>query len=141
MDSFNQTKNTDLLSDLQEPVNFNRASKGQRFANLLIDSIILGVAQNIFAAVLGLGTFESIGIGLIVNLAYYTCMEGFADGRTVGKMVTGTRVVSTNSEPLTTGRIMLRTVCRWVPFEPFSMLFGDAPWHDTWTDTTVVSSK
>lgn len=141
MDSLNQTKTTDLLSDLQESATFDRASKGQRFANLLIDGVILGVAQNIVAAVLGLGTFESIGLGLLVNLAYYTGMEGFADGRTVGKMVTGTRVVSTNSEPLTTGRILLRTVCRWVPFEPFSMLFGDAPWHDTWTDTTVVKGK
>ncbi|NML41446.1 RDD family protein [Chitinophaga sp. G-6-1-13] len=141
MDSFNQAKNSDLLSDLQEPVAFDHASKGQRFANLLIDGVILGVAQNIFAAILGLGTFEAIGIGLVVNLAYYTGMEGFGGGRTVGKMVTGTRVVSTNGEALTTGRILLRTVCRWVPFEPFSMLFGDAPWHDTWTDTAVVKGK
>ncbi|MGN7822817.1 RDD family protein [Chitinophaga varians] len=141
MDSFNQTKNTDLLSDLQEQASFEHASKGQRFANLLIDGIIVGVAQNIIAAVLGIGIYESILLSLVINLAYYTGMEGFAGGRTVGKMVTGTHVVSTNGQPLTTGRIMLRTVCRWVPFEPFSMLFGDAPWHDTWTDTAVVKGK
>ncbi|SJZ46725.1 Uncharacterized membrane protein YckC, RDD family [Chitinophaga eiseniae] len=141
MDTINQNKSSDLLSDLQETANLEHASKGQRFANLLIDGIIVGVAQNILAAVLTLGLMESILLSLVINLAYYTVMEGSAGGRTVGKMVTGTHVVSTNGEPLTTGRIMLRTVCRWVPFEPFSMLFGDAPWHDTWTDTAVVKGK
>lgn len=141
MDTINQNKSSDLLSDLQETANLDHASKGQRFANLLIDGIIVGVAQNILVAVLGVGMIESIGLSLIINFAYYTAMEGYGGGRTIGKMVTGTRVVSTNGEPLTPGRIMLRTVCRWVPFEPFSMLFGDAPWHDTWTDTAVVKGK
>jgi hypothetical protein len=36
--------------------------------------------------------------------------------------------------------VLLRTLCRIVPFEPFSA-FGGHPWHDKWTRTYVIDVK
>jgi hypothetical protein len=33
--------------------------------------------------------------------------------------------------------VLIRTVCRFIPFEPFSAL-GKQPWHDLLSDTDVV---
>jgi hypothetical protein len=36
--------------------------------------------------------------------------------------------------------ILLRTLCRFIPFEPFSF-FGERGWHDGLSDTLVVSTR
>jgi uncharacterized RDD family membrane protein YckC len=142
----------DLLADLDEIVVLKpAASKGQRFANYLIDLIItyiiaIGLVV-VLAAVLDWSgtnpdTLQDIPVlnYLIfsTSLVFYTAlMEAFNKGRTIGKLVTGTYAVKTNGKPLDFGTALKRGLCRIVPFEPFSA-FGEAPWHDRWTNTTVV---
>jgi uncharacterized RDD family membrane protein YckC len=38
--------------------------------------------------------------------------------------------------------LVIRTLCRFIPFEPFSFL-GATPrgWHDTYSDTYVIKKK
>jgi uncharacterized RDD family membrane protein YckC len=142
----------DLLGDLDEIVVLNYASQGQRFGNFIIDWIVT------FALLLGLGYIAGMlyGYGLIgesgldwfrgplsfittsvTGIAYYTFMEAFCKGRTIGKLVTGTYAVRNDGQPLTLKQAFLRELCRMVPFETLSGL-GPAPWHDSWTNTTVV---
>jgi uncharacterized RDD family membrane protein YckC len=61
-------------------------------------------------------------------------------GRTLGKLITGSKAVREDGTSLTWKDACLRSLSRMVPFEPFSAL-GGAPWHDRWTKTTVVRTR
>ncbi|MFM9944176.1 MAG: RDD family protein, partial [Bacteroidia bacterium] len=76
---------------------------------------------------------------ILVFLLYFIC-ERFA-GKTLGKLMTGTKVISVFDEELTTNQILIRTLCRIIPFEPISLFFSDTAWHDDWSDTVVVTKK
>ncbi|HMO60798.1 MAG TPA: RDD family protein [Ferruginibacter sp.] len=137
-----------LLTEFEQPHN-EPASTGQRFANYLIDIIVYYILVIILTIPTGLMTSMaygggSIGLYYLVALGtffgYYILLEG-GKGRTIGKMVTKTRVITTNGEPLTYSKVFLRTLCRIVPFEFISAFIGPQMWHDKWTDTMVVKDK
>jgi uncharacterized RDD family membrane protein YckC len=159
-----ETKSPETLSTLTEALETLAyvqplASKGKRFANLLIDDLIIYVvcavvAVNFFfpsvaatyrnpeqeanASVAFLWHF--VLIWYIVKFLYYLIFERFAKGRTLGKLCTRTRaVIYEDRSELTDSKVFVRTLCRLIPFEIFSG-FG-IPWHDSITRTTVVSEK
>ena len=96
---------------------------GRRVVATIIDGIIFGVVSGIFAQLFGtprtssgmnmtgLGTGGS-GALFVVVVLYYVLMEGLL-GRTVGKMVTGIKVVdeATGGNP-SMGQAVLRTILR-----------------------------
>jgi uncharacterized RDD family membrane protein YckC len=142
----------DLLGDIN--VEFEYASTGQRFLNWLIDYVLMIIAFIFILGLLsGLGgradgyaeenssglDFESYLVILAVYVGYYTLCESLFKGRTLGKLITGTRAVRTNNEPLRLKDAFLRSLIRIVPFEVFSG-FG-RPWHDSWTETMVVKIR
>jgi uncharacterized RDD family membrane protein YckC len=146
------TTNQDLLSDFN--VEFEYASRGQRFLNWLIDYVLIIVAYVfILASLFGLTgeannyadestsgfDFKSYIILLAFFVGYYTLCESLLNGRTLGKLITGTRAVKTNNESLTFNDALLRSLSRIVPFEVFSG-FG-TPWHDSWTNTMVIKVR
>ena len=122
------------------------ATKGRRFANLIVDVFsyeavifVSAVVATLSSASLGASIVEhSYIFGVAMMLAYYVGCEALF-GRTLGKLITGTRVVSETGEPATFRQVVLRTLSRMVPFEPFSCL-SDPPvgWHDRWSGTRVV---
>ncbi|MBL7864965.1 MAG: RDD family protein [Cyclobacteriaceae bacterium] len=134
------------------------ASLGKRFANLIIDIIAYYIVVFILSFVIGFimafvapeildsiaegeTSFEVYAFAYLVYFLYYFLMEN-TFGRTLGKLVTGTRVVDLHGNKPTSGAIFRRTISRFVPFEQFSFL-GSTPtgWHDRWTDTLVVDLK
>lgn len=135
----------DLLSEFT--VNLEMASHGKRFVNYLIDVIvyyaIIFVVLFIFPSLRYTLLFVSVmgryAILVGIFLGYYCAMETLTKGKTLGKMVTGTRAVDLEGNPITARAALLRSLCRLVPFEPFSA-FG-RPWHDTWTQTMVIDEK
>ena len=80
-------------------------------------------------------------ITLLVYLLYYFVLESLTQ-RTLGKLITQTKVVLENGEKPGADVIVLRSLARIIPFEPFSFL-GSIPrgWHDTLTRTFVVDVK
>ena len=64
--------------------------------------------------------------------------------RSPGKFLTGTKVVNESGGKPTFGQILGRSLCRFIPFEAFSFLFGDSSrvvgWHDKFSGTLVVKS-
>ena len=130
---------------------FVPASKGKRFGNLLIDYVAPTGLSFAAGAVVGLlmgastekSTLAIAGnlAGFAVYFAYHIIMEGTM-GRTLGKLATGTKVVDANGNRPTLGRAALRTLCRIIPFEPFSF-FGQEGrgWHDSLTKTWVIESR
>lgn len=83
-------------------------------------------------------------IGVFATLLYYITLEGWF-GWTIGKLVTGTRVVNEKGGRPGWKQVMGRTLGRFIPFEPFSLLFAnDADkrgWHDTLSKTHVVRRR
>lgn len=151
----NPEPNVNILDDVD--IALHQASGGKRFANWLIDRIVIYILWRIFFAAVGTkmvvlmyrggDTLTSIYIKLyltilVLDLFLLTAIEYLGRGKTVGKLVTGTRAVNEDGTPITFKTALLRTLSRIVPFEPFSALGNPAfPWHDRWTKTYVVDEK
>ncbi|MFC4633079.1 RDD family protein [Dokdonia ponticola] len=132
-------------------------SAGTRFANYILDLLFLLAFNFLFGIVLGviialispdsLSIFEQenllieYGLGFLCGMIYFTTLETLT-GRTVAKFITQTKVVAENGEKANFDAILLRSLCRYIPFEAFSFL-GDGArgWHDTLSKTRVISVK
>ncbi len=133
------------------------ASNGSRFVNYLLDSVFAVVTLFIGLLIVGiivslvLGTdLESTQPGDTVELlfllvffglyfGYYIFMEYYFEGRTLAKMITKTRVVTTDGYPISLGQAFGRTFSRLIPFDRYSILFGHGTcWHDSIPGTIVV---
>lgn len=156
----NATTSTDILQDFTTDSALEDASTGMRFTNYLIDLVafyvvtfVLGTLAYWILAVndIFLAYFEeestSIGdklidriLGLILYAIFYMVVEGFSKGRTLGKLITKTKVVHTEGRPLNFKDYVLRSLSRIVPFEQLSA-FSGYPWHDKWTNTRVVKIR
>ncbi|MEJ5104451.1 RDD family protein [Chryseobacterium sp. MYb328] len=134
----------------------HKASLGIRFLNNLIDlfiliilNLIITMISDILYALTDIEYFYFYGnsavwwqflIGNINCFIYYFSMENFLNGRTIGKYITGTKVISTDATKPTTQQIIYRNLARLVPFDGLSF-FGVNGWHDSWTDTRVINIK
>ena len=126
------------------------ASQGQRFGTMLLDMIFYFVFALILGAVLGLiGLGDLIQdmndtlLGFVILLIYYVPQEAFS-GRTLGKLITGTKAVKEDGTELSFGHALGRTLCRFIPFEAFSFFGGNGRprgWHDKIPKTKVISIK
>lgn len=144
-----ETTNDNILEDIQYEINLEPVSPGIRFANYIIDLIafyaimfLIGIiwglaALNTGATISDLGKLEQYVLSITLYLLIYSIMEGATKGRTLGKLVTGTIALKEDGSPITFGDAFLRSLCRLIPFEPFSA-FGYRPWHDKFTNTIVV---
>src|ERR1700761_7941592 len=99
------------------------ASRGRRLANTLIDSvayivvsIVIGVVSAVLKLTLNIDVIGFLGplFGIVVLLLYYIVGEALF-GRTLGKVVTGTRVVAESGGPAKLWQVVLRTLYRFVP--------------------------
>ena len=128
------------------------AGKGRRFLTYIVDYI--GLMAMVFVASVGIalgggadwlltmGTVGEYLFGIGAMIAYYLLFEGLF-ARTPGKLVCGTRVVDEHGGPPNFGQVLGRTFSRFIPFEPFSLLFGSegTGWHDTLPKTRVVLTR
>jgi uncharacterized RDD family membrane protein YckC len=140
-------------------VDNHRASKGTRLGNSFLDGIFVQIAYSIITFIFGLAyalitgkaiyadsiendnkiNFYSTLVYLLFNVGYFILMEYYL-GKTLGKYITGTSVISIDGNKPTIGQIVGRTFSRLVPFEALSFL-GENGWHDSWSDTRVINTK
>lgn len=147
--SFNKTANL-VYTDYgnERTAQFSPASAGLRFANRIVDSVLI-----IYILLTNLASFEAFSIRyddmepavfLVLEipflLFYYIILEGIFN-TSAGKCATGTTIVNALGERPNIGQILGRSFCRLIPFEPFSFFGADARgWHDSITNTYVVES-
>lgn len=135
------------------------ASAIKRFLNCLIDASIVGLVNYFliykslepyyytgyynyyfYAAQLENARYTSTFVFYVFYFFYYVLLE-IKLGRTIGKMITKTKVSTISGERPNWVFILLRTLCRFIPLEQFSFLFNkDAiGWHDKFSKTRVIN--
>nr|WP_298791559.1 RDD family protein [uncultured Allomuricauda sp.] len=117
-----------------------------RFVHYLIDGIasyvLIFIGFTFSALVLPLTDDDAIFIFTLFLLlgglfGYYFLMEMMFQ-KTLGKFITKTKVVNKNGEKPTTGELVLRTFCRFIPFDNFSFMFTKNGFHDYLSSTKVI---
>lgn len=136
------------------------ANKGLRFANYLIDLILILVlvfvltsvfvllsdiigydAKPIISYIGEMNKLEEHLFGLLFTIPYYIFMEVMT-GRTIGKYLTGTIVVDHEGNKPNLETIIKRSFCRAIPFNALSFLGEKSRgWHDSISETYVVITK
>jgi uncharacterized RDD family membrane protein YckC len=157
-----QDAQQDLFTE-EEVFNYEHASVGQRFLNYLIDCLLMQYGLSFITGILiakimlaispetaynwfverkdSIDILASFYLISIVNfLIYYTICEKAFKGKTLGKLITGTKAIRGDGQELSFKNALLRSLSRIVPFEPFSA-FGGYPWHDSWTGTMVIKTR
>ncbi len=143
---------------LDYKVGEHKANKGLRFLNYIIDlfSIII-VTILFFGIIAGIITvinpesniiyeFENINplLDRILTTFFYVLLiflsEYLTKGRSLGKFITGTKVVMIDGSAPTTKDYFYRNLCRIIPFDQLTFLGGNG-WHDKISKTTVVNKK
>lgn len=139
------------MSNFLDPVEHSLATKGIRFANFIIDYILLLFVMFMLGALLFVVGMESslaifdvpfVGnlVGILIYFIYIFVQEASFKGRSLGKFITGTQAVMLDGSEPTLNAIFIRSISRCVPFEVFSF-FGTTGWHDAWSNTRVVMKK
>ncbi len=145
-------KNKILVDDYRDFVALRR----ERLINFLIDFFIIKIISLVLALRFDYDNYFVDGI-LSKNLSsfyptamllYYVPFE-FLFGKTLGKMVTKTKVVDLYGNKPTFKQIIIRYLVRLVPFEGLSFLGGSrnlasddkyrpVGWHDRLSSTYVI---
>ncbi|MEM6377222.1 MAG: RDD family protein [Bacteroidota bacterium] len=127
------------------------ASKNKRFANYMLDLLFYAL----FAFGMAVLYYSFIDSGDILleetttlndyifqyttYLAYYAISEILLGGRTLGKMITKTRVVDFEGKQPKPITIIGRSLARLIPFDALSFLAKDkGGWHDDFSKTMVI---
>ncbi|KQV45826.1 MULTISPECIES: RDD family protein [unclassified Duganella] len=134
----------------RERVSGEPASATRRFWTFVADTIAIRIGFLALEIVYGvcygleaLGELNGVkwwGVYIIFYVAYYVALEVLF-GRTVGKLLTGTRVVTSEGQALSIPTALLRTFCRLIPLEPMSFSLGETWWHDSLSRTQVVRTR
>lgn len=153
-----QVLDASLLFEITPSVVKQKASTTRRFFNFVIDYFIGGTILGILVgSFLGLvltllklqhwiaayqySTPAKLVMSVLVLIAYYTFCEYTFQGKTLGKLITRTRVVSLDDQPLKLGQVFRRSFARFIPFETVSFILGHRScegWHDRLSKTMVV---
>lgn len=144
----------DILVDMEPQL--VQASSGKRLANYFIDLILFYILLFILGMIIALTSPQSLEndtllsdnvlvdrlLSLILFGVYMSLIEGIFKGRTLGKLITGTKAVNADGSTLSFSTALGRGFSRIVPFEPFSALGNPPyPWHDKWTNTYVIDVR
>jgi uncharacterized RDD family membrane protein YckC len=147
----------DFAKKNQEVVLMKTAGLGTRFLNFIIDWIIIYLITVVFGFLLGVivamnspqsiffifkyGLFIEMSVHIFIGLVYYTILE-YTTGRSIAKFLTATKVVSCKGEKPALSFVLLRSLCRYIPFEWLSF-FGTSKtgWHDRFSKTRVINTS
>jgi uncharacterized RDD family membrane protein YckC len=130
-----------------ERISEELASATRRFWTFVVDQIVIWIGlfalQIAYGVAFGLEALQALdgikwwGIFLAFYVLYFVSFEVIS-GRTPGKVLTGTRVVTNDGRALSIPTALIRSLCRMIPFEPMSFSLGETWWHDSLSRTQVV---
>lgn len=129
------------------------ASPNKRFGNFVVDTLVVYaflyaldfIADFAYNEGYGgllfwlseMGQFGYTIFTIVITVIYQGLMETLTM-RTVGKYITNTKVIFRDGTKPGAGTILLRTICRQIPFDSLSYLGRRVGWHDSLSKTLVV---
>ena len=131
----------------------------KRMLAYLLDGIIIGIVSSLFDSLmtpfLSPVSFDWLGIAIVLNveflllfyLLYFILFDVLNNGITVGKAITGIRVVVDRPESITTKQHILRTLLKMISvlfsFIAFIVFVLTPQWtlHDSVMNTITVSKQ
>ena len=126
-----------------------QASRLKRFLNFVLDVTLWQLLTMILFVVLGLvakidlekwgDVFIYICLFLSFWIYFFGCEMAFQ--RTFGKIITKTKVVTTQGAKPSAKSVFIRTLVRGIPVEYLSFLHARAGHHDLLSDTRVICRK
>jgi uncharacterized RDD family membrane protein YckC len=137
------------VSPYAAPQELVTAGRWRRLGTYVVDYFCFLFAIMVLAVVMALAGGDGMVRALqgplqyVISLGgmvgYYLLFEGLW-ARTPGKFVCGTVVVDDDGGKPGFGKVVGRTFARFIPFEPFSLLFSAerVGWHDSLPHTRVV---
>ncbi len=140
------------MNDLNSTINERNfhisqlANKSIRALNFIIDSVVIFILN--YLVLLNFGSINPINKSnetiynptfILIFLAYYIVFEYFT-GKTIGKFITKTTVLTDGGLKPTFINIVGRSLSRIIPFEPISCMISDKAhgWHDSLSKTIVI---
>lgn len=115
-------------------------NKGLRILNFIIDLIAIVIINGVITNLIPLINQPEITIYLCFFF-YYLLFES-VNGRTIGKLITNTKVIDRSYSKPGFWRIFLRTIMRLNPFDWMSYPFGFGNGaHDQLSGTKTVIAK
>ncbi|WP_282630359.1 RDD family protein [Empedobacter sedimenti] len=139
----------------------NKANQGLRFLNFIIDYLFIAIISYFLVVIIFLIKFIiTQDLSIVNNLSksvvenqliirslyqvYYFIIIFFIEfltkGRSLGKLITGTKVVMIDGSIPTTKNYFYRNLCRMIPLDQLTFL-GENGWHDKFSKTRVVNKK
>ena len=136
----------------------HKANKGLRFLNFIIDYVSIILLTMLFFGFIAIVIviinpesdiiyqLENINplIDRVITVFFYALLiflsEFLTKGRSLGKFITGTKVVMIDGSTPTTKDYFMRSICRIIPFDVLTFL-GENGWHDKISNTTIVNKK
>jgi hypothetical protein len=120
------------------------SSTSHRFIHSLLDTLVMIPVLFQMAAATSYSGYGRLMNLLAVTLFYssffiYYFFNEAVFGQTFGKVFTNS-VVAGQGRPLSGGRLLMRSLFRYIPVNAFTFLFG-ANWHDKLSSTTVIYSN
>jgi uncharacterized RDD family membrane protein YckC len=111
------------------------AEKSYRVINFIVDSFIIGLITSVFDFVTGY--WYSFISFFFFSFFYYFILE-LKYQKTIGKVMTNTKVVCLNGDQPKTWNIALRSICRLLQFDILSYMVGSYGMHDGYSRTKTV---
>ena len=135
----------EILDEKLDSVNYRVADKGSRLGNFIIDKIGFVFIIFLHAMILDglLGVIPENGSPFLgfyyffLYVMYHVIFEHFLK-KTPGKFFTNTIVINEDGSEPNFRKILIRNICRLIPFDPISFLVSKNGWHDQISKTKVV---
>lgn len=151
-----QSEEKNLFED--NPYHLVQASIGKRLGNYLMDILVFSVLLFIAMMVTSVWnpqlvesfvkksetgfTFPEQLLLQAIYGVYLSITEALFKGKTLGKVITGTRAVNMEGSPVQLKDTLLRGLIRMIPFEQFTALGKPSyPLHDRLSKTYVIDEK
>ncbi len=80
-------------------------------------------------------------LGLFAMYVYYVVCEYYLEGKTLGKYLTQTIVITPNGQAPSLNQVLIRSMLRFIPLEGLLLLLKEQSLHDQWSDTIVIEER
>lgn len=156
--SENETQKAIMLNKTMERELMNNiADSMKRTTNWILDTIFyfiflfivfsmaLGIVINYYPP--GFYYFQEMSpavymlLATLIYVIYFTALETLS-GKSIAKFITKTKVVTIDGAQPDFKAILIRSLCRLIPFEALTFIISESKGvHDIWSKTMVINDK